>query len=131
MSTPGRVALILVVDDEAPLRDFLRLLLEELGHRVLEATNGKHALEVARAELPDLVISDIMMPIMGGVELSHRLKGEIHKPPHGASVPVILMSAAGPAAAEGAPADAFVAKPFDLDRIENLVAFWLSGTVPA
>jgi two-component system cell cycle sensor histidine kinase/response regulator CckA len=72
-----RSATILVVDDEEPLRDFLALLLQDLGHRVLQAINGREALELARAEHPDLVISDVMMPVMGGVELSHQLKDNV------------------------------------------------------
>jgi CheY-like chemotaxis protein len=117
-------AIILVVDDEAPVRDFLALVLEDLGHRVVAAMNGRHALAVAAEEHPDLVISDVMMPLMGGVELTRRLKaGEAgHR-----DLPVILMSAAGPAAADGAGADAFIDKPFELAAIERLVARWVGS----
>jgi two-component system, OmpR family, phosphate regulon response regulator PhoB len=115
--------LILIVDDEAPLRDFLRIVLEDLGHRVVGAINGLHALTLAAAEPPDLVISDVMMPLMGGVELTRRLKaGEAGD----AAVPVILMSAAGPWTTQTAGADAYIDKPFDLGSIEALVARWLS-----
>src|SRR5918911_5057956 len=102
-------AVILIVDDEAPVRDFLALVLEDLGHRVVAAINGRHALTVAAQEHPDLVISDVMMPSMGGVELTRRLKaGEAGD----RDLPVILMSSAGPSAAHGAGADAFIDKPF-------------------
>jgi CheY-like chemotaxis protein len=111
--------LILIVDDEAPLRDFLAVVLEDLGHRVLGAINGLHALALAAGEEPDLVISDVMMPVMGGLELTRRLKaGEAGD----AAVPVILMSAAGPRSTETAGADAYIDKPFELASIEALVA---------
>ena len=117
-------AVILIVDDEAPVRDFLTLVLEDLGHRVLAAINGRHALTIAAEEHPKLVISDVMMPLMGGVELTRRLKA-------GAAgdrdLPVILMSSAGPAAADGAGADAFIDKPFELEAMEKLVARWVGS----
>ena len=117
-------AVILIVDDEAPVRDFLALVLEDLGHRVVAAINGRHALTIAAEEHPDLVISDVMMPLMGGVELTRRLKaGETGD----RDLPVILMSSAGPAAAVGAGADAFIDKPFDLEAMEKLVARWVGS----
>ena len=117
-------AVILVVDDEAPVRDVLALVLEDLGHRVVAATDGRHALTVAAQEHPDLVISDVMMPLMGGVELTRRLKaGEAGN----RNLPVILMSSAGPAAADGAGADAFIDKPFELVAMEKLVARWVGS----
>ena len=115
-------AVILVVDDEAPVRDFLALVLEDLGHRVVAAINGQHALTIAAEEHPDLVISDVMMPLMGGIELTRRLKaGEAGD----RAMPVILMSSAGRAVADSAEADAFIDKPFDLEAMEKLVARWV------
>jgi len=106
------------VEDEAPLRDFLASLFEDLGHKVVTAINGREALDAAKAEHPDLVLSDVMMPEMGGVELSTRLRaGEAGDP----AVKVILMSAAGRTAARSGNADAFVDKPFDLDVMVDLV----------
>jgi CheY-like chemotaxis protein len=120
-AAPG---VILVVDDEGPVRDFLALVLEELGHRVLAAVDGRHALAIAADEHPDLVISDVMMPLMAGVELTRRLKaGEAG----GRNLPVILMSSAGRAAAAGAGADAVIDNPFELEAMENLVAWWLGS----
>jgi CheY-like chemotaxis protein len=111
---------ILVVDDERPLREFLVQALEDNGHRVLQAFNGRHALNVissAGDDAPDLIISDVMMPLVGGVELCRALKGN----PQTAEIPVVLMSAAAPRATQGAQADAFIAKPFDLDTMEVLI----------
>jgi CheY-like chemotaxis protein len=116
-------ATILIVDDEAPIRDLLELILQDLGHRVLTAINGRHALIVAASEHPDLVISDMMMPAMDGIELTRRLKaGDAGDQ----APPIILMSAAGSAAAVGrGAADAFIQKPFDLEAMEKLVDRWL------
>ena len=112
------------MDDEQPVRDFLALVLEDLGHRVVAAINGQHALTIAAEEHPDLVISDVMMPLMGGAELTRRLKaGEAGD----RDLPVILMSSAGPAAAVGAGADAFIDKPFELEAMEKLVARWVGS----
>src|SRR5687768_1337212 len=108
---------ILVVDDEEPVRDFLAQLLEEDGHLVLTAIHGARALELINEQTPDLVISDVMMPILSGAELTRRLKAN----PATATIPVILMSSAGRRAADGTGADAFIAKPFDLTALEELV----------
>lgn len=59
---------ILVVDDEAKLRDMITVYLEQEGYRVVEAANGREALYVARYEKPDLIILDVMMPEMNGYE---------------------------------------------------------------
>src|SRR6476659_7751483 len=109
--------IVLVVDDEEPVADVIRLLVEDLGHRVLTARDGVEALELVQREKPGLVISDIMMPRMSGDELCRRLKRE----PEYRHTRVILMSAAGARRAEETGADAFVHKPFDLETIEELV----------
>ena len=110
------MASILVVDDEGPIREFLVLLLEDLGHEVRQAINGSQAVELATRARPDLVISDVMMPVMGGPELCDWVKRELRPPP-----PVILTSSAGGHLARNSPADAFVDKPFDIEVIEDLV----------
>jgi CheY-like chemotaxis protein len=116
VSQPG-AAIILLVDDERPLREILAQSLEWSGYRVVQAYHGRHALQLIERERPDLVISDVMMPLVGGVELCHRLKSD----PATAAIPVVLMSAAGSHVGREAPADAFVVKPVDLDAIDELV----------
>lgn len=115
----AEMATILIVEDEQPVREFLAQALEDEGHRVVQAFHGRHALDlIARGPaLPDLVLSDVMMPLLNGVELCGKLKAN----PATASVPVILMSAAARRATEGSVADAFIAKPFDLDVLDGLV----------
>jgi len=111
------MATILVVDDEQPLRDLLADVLELDGHRVIVAGNGREALAIARRDRPDLVVSDVMMPLLNGVRLCQQLKAD----PSTASVPVILMSSVGRRFVNGSGADAFVKKPFDLDEVEAIV----------
>ncbi len=120
------MAVIVVVDDERPLREFLADALEEHGYRVLQAINGRHALKVissAGQDSPDLIISDVMMPVVGGVELCRAIKAN----PQTAAILVVLMSAVTQSAASLAGhADAFIAKPFDRDAIDVLVRSILS-----
>jgi CheY-like chemotaxis protein len=67
---------ILVVDDEAAVRHFLRLVLERAGHEVLEAGNGKEAMEEIRRKTFNLVITALFMPVQEGFETIRALKGE-------------------------------------------------------
>jgi CheY-like chemotaxis protein len=110
------VTSILVVDDEAPIRELLAWILRDLGYHVQEAINGREAIELASANRPDLVISDVMMPVMGGTELCRWVKSELEPAP-----PVILISSVGGHVARGSGADGFVRKPFDLDELEQAV----------
>src|SRR5262245_32408113 len=77
---------IMVVDDEAKLRDMIRLYLEQEGYHVVEAGHGREALYVARVEKPDLVVLDLMMPEMGGYEFMRAFSKE-------AATPVIILTA--------------------------------------
>ncbi len=79
---------ILVVDDEAPIRDLLRQELTESGYRVREAANGKDALDEIRKERPDLVILDIMMPEMNGFDVAAVLKND----PATMDIPILVLS---------------------------------------
>ena len=108
---------ILIADDEQPVREFIALVLADSGHQTVLASNGRHAFELLQKERPDLVISDVMMPLMSGVELCQRLKGAADT----AAIPVILMTSAGEGVAAGAGYDGFLAKPFDLDVMDALV----------
>ena len=80
---------ILVVDDERLLRNILKEALEEAGYAVVVAADGKAALEVARAESPDCILLDIMMPGPDGYETCTALKAD----PKLAAIPVLLVSA--------------------------------------
>jgi CheY-like chemotaxis protein len=99
------VARILVVDDEPDLRFILRRVFEREGHEVIEAGDGAAALRSIRHAPPDLIVTDMMMPVMDGVELIQRLRGE----PSTAATPILAVS--GDPQVAGA-ADAVIAKPY-------------------
>ena len=121
-----RTVLVLVADDEAPIAQVVAEVIGDMGHRVHVARNGRHALDLARARWPALVVTDLMMPELTGAGLIAALRAEAAaagRPPP----PVILMTAAGSAAAAGSGADAVLPKPFDLAMLEDLVARLLGG----
>jgi CheY-like chemotaxis protein len=123
------MVVIMVVDDERPVREFLAQALENDGYRVVQAFNGRHALQLIASvgsDGPDLIISDVMMPLVGGVELCQAVKGN----PETADIPVVLMSAGVQRASLKANADGFIAKPFDLDTIDMLINSVLAGHQP-
>jgi CheY-like chemotaxis protein len=101
---------ILVVDDEPDQRLLLRRIFERAGYEVAEAQDGKDALAVVRKSPPDLLVTDMMMPVMGGAELIRRIRGE----PAIAHIPVLAVS--GDPHLAGA-ADVVVAKPYDLHAV--------------
>jgi CheY-like chemotaxis protein len=103
---------VLVVDDDAAIREFLRDLLGSEGYEVLEARNGAEAVALARADPPAAILMDLMMPVLSGIEATSRLKSD----PATAGVPILAMSAGHNRDALSAtfPADVFVSKPFDL-----------------
>jgi CheY-like chemotaxis protein len=82
------VARILVVEDEPDLRFILRRCFERAGHEVVDAGHGAAALDLVRACMPDLVVTDILMPVMDGNELIEQLHGE----PTTAAIPIVAVS---------------------------------------
>ena len=105
--------LILVVDDNDVNRDILVTRLTAHGYRLIEAADGEAALTVARAELPDLILLDIMMPKIDGIEVCRRLKGDAALP----FMPIILVTAKTDTrdvvAGLDAGADEYLTKPID------------------
>ncbi len=82
---------ILVVDDEATVRDTVALRLEQDGHRVVTAADGREALQLFRAEKPDLILLDLIMPKLNGFDVLQALKKDAPT----AHIPVIIMSNLG------------------------------------
>jgi two-component system, sensor histidine kinase len=93
------MANILIVDDEPDLRFLHKIIFREAGHEVVVASDGAAALERVKQELPDLVVTDIMMPVMDGNQLIRSLRSD----PETASIPILAVSA-NPAMVEGADA---------------------------
>jgi two-component system chemotaxis response regulator CheY len=118
----GRVARILVVDDEPLVRDTLRLLLESAGHEVIQAEDGDGALALYPVERPDLVISDMVMPARSGLETIEELRRM------NPAVRIIAISGGGRGggldqleAAQQRGAAAVLAKPFRRAALLELV----------
>lgn len=100
---------ILVVDDEATIREVLRRYLERDGYRVTEAPDGSRALRAIEEEPPDLVILDLMLPGIGGLAIADRIR-------QATELPIIMLTAKGEASdrIEGleSGADDYIVKPF-------------------
>ncbi len=117
---------ILIVEDEPAIRFLLNDILKE-SYLVYESTNGREALELIDKIIPDLIVSDIMMPDMTGLEICNRIKNL----PHTCHIPFLILSAKGTMdqQIEGyeAGADAYIAKPFNIEhlmvRIKRLLEY--------
>ncbi|MCD7973209.1 MAG: response regulator [Candidatus Azobacteroides sp.] len=115
---------LLIIEDNEEVRAFLRMILSE-KYKILEADNGKTGLELALKEIPDFIISDIMMPEMNGIEVTEQLKGNITT----SHIPIILLTAKSDndSQLEGLKygADDYITKPFSAKhleiRIENIL----------
>lgn len=105
---------ILVVDDEPDQRFLLRRIFERAGHQVSDACDGAAALKAVQESPPDLVVTDIMMPVMDGVEFIRRLRGD----PATAGIPIL--AASGDTNLAGA-ADAVLEKPYDDHSLVTIV----------
>jgi CheY-like chemotaxis protein len=99
------VGRILVVEDEPDLRFIVRRVLARAGHEVTEAGDGAAALTVVQQSSPDLVVTDIMMPVMDGVQLVRALRAN----PATAAIPILVVSGDWQLAGD---VDAVLAKPY-------------------
>lgn len=108
---------LLIIEDNEEVRAFLRLILHK-KYRILEAGDGKTGLEIARKELPDFIVSDIMMPEMDGIEVTKELKTDMNT----SHIPIILLTAKSDmdSQLEGLKfgADDYITKPFSATHLE-------------
>ena len=118
------MAKLLVVDDDAAIADSLRALLESKGYEALSASDGQAAADLAAREMPDVVLLDLMLPKLPGLEVCRRLKAD----PRTKGIKIILMTGMGwTAETETASGpDDWVVKPFSteslLEKIEKALA---------
>ncbi|MFT5068709.1 MAG: two-component system chemotaxis response regulator CheY [Candidatus Paceibacteria bacterium] len=108
---------ILAVDDSASMRQMVVFTLESAGYDVVEAVDGQQALDIAKNESFDLVLSDINMPVMNGIELVKQLRQlEAYK-----YTPILMLttetSSDRKMAGKGAGATGWVVKPFNPDKL--------------
>lgn len=108
---------VLVVDDDASIRELLATALEDDGYEVVPARNGEDALSVCERWRPDVIILDLMMPVMDGWTFAKRLRETD-------DIPIVVLSAANDLArhAKAVGATDVVGKPFDLDQLLPKVA---------
>ena len=107
----------MVVDDEREIRNLLTDYLTGEGYDVIQASNGKEALELAKKEEPQAILLDIMMPVLDGIETCKRLKAKEET----RSIPVIMATALWDKYMEAidAGAEDFVTKPFNLRELSH------------
>ena len=107
---------LLVVDDDASHRALISDVLEEMGYRTREASNGREALDAMETEMPVAVLLDLRMPVMSGWGLLEALK----KLPRARNLPIIIISAYGfEWEAELVGASGYVSKPVDLGKLRT------------
>jgi CheY-like chemotaxis protein len=122
------MAHILIVDDDDDIRRSLRKVLEKDGHTVDDCANGRQALHALHARRPNLVITDVYMPEMDGIEFLIRLRDE------DPDLPVLAVSGGSLAPADFVledasqlGADAVLAKPYEIEEMRTTVRDLLAG----
>ncbi len=119
---------ILVVDDDYGLRELIRINLEHEGYAVIQAANGLECLEYVRTQRPDMVILDVMMPQMDGIETCARLRKF-------SKLPVLMLTAKVQSndviSGLDHGADDYLAKPFNVDELSARVRALLRRVPPA
>ncbi len=116
---------ILIAEDEQPIRELLEAVLADEGYRVATVPDGRAALTALAGERYDLVVSNIMMPLLSGHELAQAMRAD----PALWGIPLILMSAAGARVVPTVPHAAYLPKPFDLDDLLATVERVLASVV--
>ena len=109
----------LVVDDEPAILRLVAMVLRELGCETLTATDAETATQILKSTTPDLIVSDVRLPGMSGVEFAQQVKSSRKT----RKTPVLLMSAySEPKAHQG---DAFFPKPFDIIELEEIISRYI------
>jgi CheY-like chemotaxis protein len=118
------LAKILIVDDEGDLRTLFGLCFLRRGHSIVVASNGAEALRCLTTHQPDLLVTDLNMPVMEGLDLLNRLRANGHH-----DLPVLVLTAQSDqhAAATAAGADAFLVKPVALRDLAAMAERLLAG----
>jgi CheY-like chemotaxis protein len=118
-------ATILIAEDHHDSREALGALLEAFGFKVLLAVDGLQAVELARRDHPDLILMDVMMPALDGLEATRRLRGF----PDTRDIPIITLTALDQAREKALDAGAndFLAKPINSRLLFAKVNSWLSA----
>jgi CheY-like chemotaxis protein len=116
---------VLVVEDYDDSREFMKFLLEEFGFEVVEATNGCEAVEMVLAQLPDLILMDISMPVMDGLTATRQIRANHLFD----NTPIIAITALGESHYKRiieAGCDDLLNKPLDIDALQPVLNEYLS-----
>jgi CheY-like chemotaxis protein len=120
---------VLVVEDVEMNRKLVRIILQARGHELIEAARAEEALEVLRAEIPDLILMDIALPGISGEDLTRQIKAN----PQWCHVPIIALTAAAMIGDReqflNAGCDDYISKPIDTHALAELVDRYLSEEV--
>ena len=118
---------ILIVDDSLMIRRIVGMILKEFNYDVLTAENGHTGYEMAKANMPDLIIMDVTMPVMNGIEATAKIKADKET----AHIPVLIFTSLGSEhdiqAAQEAGVSGFLNKPIAKDELKSAVTALLSN----
>ena len=109
---------VLVIDDQADIRSLLKLLLQDHGYQVSTAQHGAAALEQIELDTFSVILLDVQMPVMDGVEFVRAYRS---LPGHQAQIVIMTAGRSATEYAEQVGADRYLAKPFDLDEVLGVV----------
>ena len=125
-----RPSTVLVVDDDPDILEALSEILEAEGFEIRRARNGKEALDRLEPDAPQLILLDLMMPVMDGWEFAQRMR---QRPPEIARIPIIVLSADRNVGSKASDLGAVghLAKPFELNDLLELVRRSLEPTAGA
>ncbi len=125
----GHMAKILIVDDDTTIREMLDTVLTDEGYATIQAGNGRDGVDMAQRLHPELILMDIMMPVVDGATAI----GQLRENPSTRSIRVIAMSAGSTLLqrVDQLKADGVLAKPFDLDELLANIEFQLRDKVNA
>lgn len=122
------MAKILVVEDDFTIADNLKALLNVKGHQVVFAADGQAGVELARKEMPDILLLDILLPKLGGFDVCRILKSD----PKTAAIKIIMLTGLGRMGdvetAFSAGANDYLIKPYDNDRLVKKIEKVLTST---
>ena len=128
MDNRDKPATVLVADDDNAVRQFVRTAIEQIGLKVCEASNGREVLEQFTLRHPDLIVLDVMMPVMDGFTACSKVRGE----PRGGQIPILMMTGLDDAEAiarayEHGATD-FIAKPLNPTMLSQRIRYLLRGS---
>ncbi len=119
---------ILVVEDEPKSLKLVRDLLQMTGYKTIEATDGKQAIKLAKTEKPDLILMDILMPVMDGYTACHAVKTDKATK----TIPVVMLTSLdqklNKAIGKEMGADGYITKPFDVKELLDVINRFLPAS---